>query len=76
MRRCDGDVSPPHGTRFNIEMVYYWRSIKSEIPFSIRKGMIGKPENKCGTAWSSWLEFLKEMILIREMIKRFHYGNQ
>ena len=35
-----------------------------------------KPENECGTAWSSWLEFLKEMILIREMIKHFHYGNQ
>ena len=40
--------------------------------------MIGKPENKCGTAWSSWLEFLKEMILVREMEmeKHFHYGSQ
>ena len=67
MRRCDGDVSPPHGTRFNSEMISYWRSIKTEILFSLRKGMIAKPENKCGAAWSSWIEFLKEMILVREM---------
>ena len=25
---------------------------------------------------SSWLEFLKEMILVREMRKHFHYGSQ
>ena len=32
---------------------------------------------KCGAAAvSSWLEFLKEMILVREMRKHFHYGSQ
>ena len=35
------------------------------------------PDAKCGAAAvSSWLEFLKEMILVREMRKHFHYGSQ
>ena len=41
-----------------------------------RTESIMKPENECGAAWSSWLEFLKELILVKEMRKHFHYGSQ
>ena len=76
MRRCDGDVSPAHGTRSNNEMIFTGGLSRLKYYFHYEKDKRLKPENECGTAWSSWLEFLKEMILIREMIKHFHYGNQ
>ena len=45
MRRWDGDVSPPHGTRSNCEMIFCWGLSRLKYYFHYEKGWLLNREN-------------------------------